>query len=238
MADAPSSTPLPMDLLPVRDAARLVDRGVSTLRGWVRDGALAGYREDPAHPENSRLLVSREAVLRLVVEAGKASAPGRRPTAPVSTADDLDPPAPAAASDAERAAQRAALAELRADLRAALAERDGARAALEATGRTVAALEARCADLAALADAERRRTGDVLDRLTAAEAERDALREWHGLPLVPAPAGAPLDPEAPVGCWRRIAGVEHPRPSVSTRARQRVLTDAGACWTGGEHPRA
>ncbi len=181
MADAPSSTPIPMDLLPVREAARLVDRGVSTLRGWVRDGALVGYREDPAHPENSRLLVSREAVLRLVVEAGKASAPGRRPSAPASTADDPDPPAPAAA-DADRAAQRAALAELRADLRAALAERDGARAALEATGRTVAALEARCADLAALADAERRRAGDVLDRLAAAEAERDALREWHGLP--------------------------------------------------------
>lgn len=179
MADTVTSTPRPTDLLPVRDAARMVDRGLSTLRGWVRDGSLVGYREDPAHPENSRLLVSREAVLRLVVEAGKASTPGRRAPGPASTDADAEPSPPGAA---EFDRQRAALAELRADLRAALAERDGARAALEATGRTVEALEARCRDLAALADTERRRAAEVLDRLAAAEAERDALREWHGLP--------------------------------------------------------
>lgn len=170
MADTPSSTPLPSDLLPVRDAARLVDRGVSTLRAWVRDGDLVGYREDPAHPENSRLLVSRDAVLRLVVVAGKSGAPGRRPPAGIEVE-----PAPVADHDRQRA-------ELRADLRAALAERDGARAALEATGRTVDVLEARCRDLAGLADAERRRADDLADRLAAATAELDALREWHGLP--------------------------------------------------------
>lgn len=173
MADLPASTPLPLDLLPLRDAARLVDRGVSTLRGWVRDGALVGYREDPAHPENSRLLVSRAEVLRLVVEAGKASTPGRRPAAEGPAALELEP---------TPVVDRGALAELRADLRAALAERDGARAVLSATGRTVEVLEARCRDLAELADTERRRADELGDRLAAAEAERDALREWHGLP--------------------------------------------------------
>lgn len=175
MADLPASTPLPLDLLPVRDAARLVDRGVSTLRGWVREGALVGYREDPAHPENSRLLVSRAAVLALVVVAGKASAPGRRP--PVAEVAEAEP---LPVAELDRA--RGPLAELRADLRAALAERDGARAVLEATGRTVEVLEARCRDLAGLADAERRRADDLADRLAAAEAERDALREYQGLP--------------------------------------------------------
>jgi hypothetical protein len=182
----PASTPLPADLLPVRDAARLVDRGVSTLRGWVREGALVGYREDPSHPENSRLLVSRAAVLALVVEAGKASAPGRRP--PVAEVPDPSP-----AADLDR--QRGALAELRADLRAALAERDGARAVLDATGRTVEVLEARCRDLAGLAEAERRRADDLADRLAAAEAELDALRELQGLPwwrrLLAPPSTAP-----------------------------------------------
>jgi hypothetical protein len=178
VADLSVSTPLPLDLLPVRDASRLVDRGVSTLRGWVREGALVGYREDPAHPENSRLLVSRAAVLALVVEAGKASAPGRRP--PVADGPAALELEPAPVADLDR--QRGALAELRADLRAALAERDGARAVLSATGRTVEVLEARCLDLAGLADAERRRADDLADRLAAAEAERDALREYQGLP--------------------------------------------------------
>ena len=74
------------------------------------------------------------------------------------------------------------MAELRADVRVALAERDGARAALEATGREVAAVAGRCSTLEVLADAERRRADDLAERLTVAEAERDALREHQGLP--------------------------------------------------------
>lgn len=173
----PSDTARPADLLPLRDAARLVDRGLSTLRGWVRAGDLTGWREDPAHPENSPLLVSRAAVLLLVVTAGKAAVPGRRSRAelPESALDTG-----ASAAPAERA-ERAVIG-LRGDLRAALAERDGARATLEATVREVAAVAAQCSTLEALVEAERRRALDLADRLTVAEAERDALRDLAGLP--------------------------------------------------------
>jgi len=173
----------PLDLLTVREAARLVDRGVSTLRGWVRAGELRGWHADPEHPENTPLLVSRAEVLALVVTTGRASTPGRRSPAestPPSTppTDALDRPEHAL----DLARLRSTVAELRADLRAALAERDGARAVLSATGRTVEVLEARCDDLAGLADAERRHALDLADRLAVAEAERDALREYQGLP--------------------------------------------------------
>lgn len=193
MGDTPADTPLPADLLPVRDAARLVDRGLSTVRGWVRTGALVGYRAPDEHPDNARLLVSREAVLRLVVLEGKPAHPGRRtPGAELEAAPRVAEPV-AELEAAEVARLRALVAELRADVRAALAERDAARAGLEAANRTAAVLEARCADLAAhlhaerrttgeLVDAERRRASEIADRLTAAEAERDALREWSGLP--------------------------------------------------------
>jgi len=55
-------TERPTDLLPVSEAAVLVNRSLSTLRGWVRKGDLAGYREDPTRPTNSRLMVSRSAL--------------------------------------------------------------------------------------------------------------------------------------------------------------------------------
>ena len=191
-ADTPALTPPPSDLLPLRDASRMVDRSLSTIRAWVRDGTLRGYREDPAHPSTSRVMVSREELARLVVEAGKASAPGRRPPgtsapeeAPLEAAvpSSVAPVAPVPVSDgAELLRARTVAAELRGDLRAALAERDGAREVLEATRRTVEALEARCRDLADRADAERRRADGQAERVEALEAERDALHQWHGLP--------------------------------------------------------
>lgn len=52
----------PTDLVTVDEAARRVERSKSTIRAWVRSGEVVGYREDPAHPENSRLLVSAAAV--------------------------------------------------------------------------------------------------------------------------------------------------------------------------------
>jgi hypothetical protein len=188
----------------------MVDRSLSTLRAWVRDGTLRGYREDPAHPENSRVLVSREELVRLVVETGKASTPGRRPTG-----EALEAPAPlevgpggvapeaspafAVPPDGELFRVRLALAELRGDYRGACAERDSARALVDATLRTVGALDARCGDLVGRieaerlrADMERLRADGLAERVAALEAEREALYRWHGLPwyrrLLAAPA--------------------------------------------------
>lgn len=174
-----SSTP-PADLLPVREAARLVDRGVSTLRAWVRSGELQGWHADPDHPENTPLLLSRAEVLAMVVTTGRVSAPGRR--RPADTSSMPSPSADAPEPTLDYARLRLTMTELRADVRVVLAERDGARAALEATVREVAAVAGRCSTLEVLADAERRRANDLADRLAAAEAERDALREWYGLP--------------------------------------------------------
>jgi hypothetical protein len=183
----PTDADRPLDLLPVREAARLVDRGVSTLRGWVRAGELRGWHADPAHPENTPLLVSRAEVLALVVTTGRASNPGRRsraestpPSTPSTDTPEHALDRPEHALDLARL--RSTVAELRADVRVALAERDGARAALEATVREVAAVAGRCSTLEVLADAERRHALDLADRLAAAEAERDALREHQGLP--------------------------------------------------------
>ena len=68
MIDPPSDplTPLsdgggqdrPLDLLPVREAAALVDRSVSTVKGWLRSGKLSKWREDPSS-KASRAMVSR-----------------------------------------------------------------------------------------------------------------------------------------------------------------------------------
>jgi len=193
----PTDADRPLDLLTVREAARLVDRGVSTLRGWVRAGELRGWHADPAHPENTPLLVSRAEVLALVVTTGRASTPGRRTDISANLHEGsaaehaLDRPEHAL----DLARLRSTVAELRADVRVALAERDGARAALEATVREVAAVAGRCSTLEVLADAERRHALDLADRLAAAEAERDALREHQGLPwwrrLLAPPSSSP-----------------------------------------------
>lgn len=192
-AATPPAATAPSDLLPVREASRLVDRGVSTLRGWIRDGALTRYLEDPTHPENSRVLVSRAELLTLAVTAKLASHPGRPSASTVDAPASPELQLPAGGG-AELERLRSTLAELRADVRATLAERDGARAALEATGRTVDVLEARCRDLAAMVDAERRRASELQDRLTAAEAERDSLRELHRLPWYRRLLGGPTTP--------------------------------------------
>jgi len=147
----------PDDLLPLLDAAALVDRSLSTLRAWVRAGELSPYREGGA--SNGRVLVSRAELLTLAAVGGLAVAPGRRPT-PTPAAP---PPVPAATVDARL------LEELLLSHRA-----------------TVAALDARCADLAAAVDTWR-------GRAEAAESEATALRD-----LLRAEEGRPL--------WSRLFG--------------------------------
>jgi hypothetical protein len=125
------STP-PADLLPLREAARLVDRGPSTLRAWIRAGELPAYRGEGTAPENAPVLVSRAELLHAAGTTGKAPRPGR-PAAPAY--------APPPVGEA---------AVLRAEL-------EGARQLADALRGTVAALEARARDLSAALDAERER---------------------------------------------------------------------------------
>lgn len=51
----------PADLLPVREASRLVGRGYSTVRGWIAAGEREAYRGEGTHPSNAPVLVSRGA---------------------------------------------------------------------------------------------------------------------------------------------------------------------------------
>ena len=66
-----SDTPRPDDLVSVKEAAQMVDRGVSTVRGWVRKQQLTGHREDPKRG-NSRLMVSTQ---ELMILAGTTKDP-------------------------------------------------------------------------------------------------------------------------------------------------------------------
>jgi hypothetical protein len=154
------STP-PADLLPLREAARLVDRGPSTLRAWIRAGDLPAYRGAGTAPENAPVLVSRAELLHAAGTTGKAPRPGR--------------PAPPAYPASPPGAGEALV------LRAELA---GARAVVEAQRATVAALEARARDLAAALDAERATVAGL-------RAELDALRGAGRLPWWRRLLGAP-----------------------------------------------
>jgi len=149
----------PADLLPLLEAAALVDRSLSSLRAWIRAGELTGYREGTA--ANGRVLVSRAELLTLAAAGGLSPSPGRR--AP-------PPPPPPPALPSPPASEARLLEELLLSHRA-----------------TVAALEARCADLASSSDAWR-------SRAEAAEAEASALRE-----LLRAEEGRPL--------WSRLLGL-------------------------------
>ena len=59
------------DLIPIKEAATLVDRTVPTLKKWIKKGELVGVREDEDNPR-SRMMVSRRALMLLMATAGKA----------------------------------------------------------------------------------------------------------------------------------------------------------------------
>lgn len=66
---------MPKDLILIRDAARMVDRGYSTLRAWVRAGHLKAYQQEPQL--NAPLYLSRAEVMSWMVTGGKAMRPPR-----------------------------------------------------------------------------------------------------------------------------------------------------------------
>lgn len=146
-------------MVPIRDAARLVGRGLSTVRAWCASGELTAYHGPGTHPSNRPLLVSR-AELAILAATTKSTNPGRPP--PVAAK-------PAAAVDA-------------AELVNARAERDLARAELAARADVVDALrlviratEDRARDLSTALEAERARVAGLT-------AENEALRGDAGLP--------------------------------------------------------
>lgn len=183
-ADAPSTRP--DDLVPMKDAAALVDRSVSSVRVWLRSGTLTKHREIPGNA-GSRAMVSRAELLAFAatkLEPVPARPPGGPRPAPAAS----DAPTPDDAADL-----RVEVARLRAEL-------DGSRAVLEATRAHVATLEASAAtvgelvasaraegrDLARVAEEHARDLRTDLDRMReerdAARAEAAALKTYAGLP--------------------------------------------------------
>ena len=139
--------PTPADLIPAREAAAMLDRSLSTIRSWVREGRVTPYRPPSEHPESAPLLVSRAEVLHYAsVVARIAVVPGRPPPLPRAPADE--PAAPGPPSPAPELVE----------------------ALLSAHRGQVAALEARI-------DATEARLRDWIDRATRAEAALAALEE-------------------------------------------------------------
>ena len=66
---------MPTDLILLRDATRMVDRGYSTLRAWVRAGHLKAYQKEPQL--NAPLYLSRSELMAWMVTGGKAMRPPR-----------------------------------------------------------------------------------------------------------------------------------------------------------------
>lgn len=152
----------PDDLVALKEAAVMVGRSVSTLRAWIRAGELTSFREQETDP-NSKVLVSREAILRLaaiekpVHPGGPRKAVEENPSVPeVKRGDTM--------------------------IAGLSAERDGLKALVEAQRLTISALEARCRDLEQMAHQERLHGQDTRDRLVAAEAELQATRSLQRLP--------------------------------------------------------
>jgi uncharacterized coiled-coil protein SlyX len=162
-----------VDAIPVREAATMVDRSLSSVRAYVRAGHIRGYHPEGANGANAPLLVSRSELLTYVASAGLSPAPGRR-QAPGTT------PEPAGEVSALRADLRAA--ELQAEVRVAAARLEALEVALAAKDGAIAALMARADALVELVDRERRHAAELADRLVAAEAELKALRGYAGLP--------------------------------------------------------
>ena len=158
----------PTDLIRLIDAASVVGRGHSTLRGWVADGQLRAWKGDGSEA-NAPTLVSKAELLTLAATS-KRPAPGRRPG-----------PAPAAAAPVVASAE---VARLTADLREALARVDELRARLDERAEVVRRADREAADLRVVVDELRARVGGL-------EAEIAALRGAAGLPWWRRLLGAP-----------------------------------------------
>ena len=188
MSDTPSD---PVNLLPVRDAAVLVDRSPSTIRAWLRAGHLSKVREDPEDP-GSRVLVSRTELLAHAAQNASPTPP--RPSTATPTA-----PTPHTAADPS------ALAELRAELRGTVALLEATRAHLAAVEEQKISAEELSRELVAaaeaVADVERTRATEA--RADLAEAREEAERWRAELGAVRAELEAVRAREG-LSWWRRL----------------------------------
>ena len=168
----------PADALPLREAGAMCDRSLSTLRGWIRDGRLTGYRGAGENPANAPVLVSLAELRAVLVTSGAEVAPARPPAGPRLA----DPEARALAE------LRAELVTVRGALAVAVAEREGAQSTVDALRVALDMGRQRAAELARSLDMERA-------RVVGLEAELAALRGAARLPwwrrLLPMVTGAP-----------------------------------------------
>ena len=141
------------DLIPIKEAATLVDRTVPTLKKWIKRGEIEGEREDETNPR-SRILVSRRALMVLMATAGKATNPPR-PKASSNTGPSK------AVLQAELAGQQALVAALQGQL--------------ELIGAQISAVEES-------KRSEQRRADDWKERAEGLAAELKASRMHAGLP--------------------------------------------------------
>ena len=140
------------DLIPIKEAATLVDRTVPTLKKWIKKGELNGQREDEENPR-SRMLVSRKALMLLMATAGKSTNPPR------PKASNSGPSK--AVLQAELAGQKALVTALQAQLELIQAQIS----AIEEAKRS-----------------EQRRADDWKERAEGLQAELKAARMQAGLP--------------------------------------------------------
>ena len=167
---------LPEDLVTLREGCAMVDRGYSTVRGWVKSGQITAYRKD-SHP-NAPIYLSRAELLAFMVTAQK----------PIDLPPREDPPV---GEEQARLIQalRAQVAEREAEVARLLAElaevRREREAAHELAGTTRALAESRernLRDLDGLVEAERAISAGL-------RAEVEALRAAGAMPW-----------------WRRLLG--------------------------------
>ena len=141
------------DLIPIKEAATLVDRTVPTLKKWIKREEISGVRENPDNPR-SRLLVSRRELMTYMATAGKAA----------------NPPRPKASSS-----NGPSKAVLKAEL-------DGQKALVAALQMQLELIQTQISVIEEAKRCEQRRADDWKDRAVGLEAELKAARMQAGLP--------------------------------------------------------
>lgn len=153
MSRTPPSNPAatPSDLLPIRDAARMVGRSLATVRRWVSDGELEAHYGPGTHPSNRPVLVSRSALAALAF-TGKSPDPARPRSLEIARV--------------ERAGAHTELAAVR--------------ETAEALRLVIRVTEERARDLAVALEAERARNAGLTAELAVLR-ERAGLPWWQRL---------------------------------------------------------
>ncbi len=141
------------DLIPIKEAAALVDRTVPTLKKWIKNGELNGAREEADNPR-SRMLISRRELMVLMATSSKSANPPR--------------PKPSESKGPSKAVLQAELAGQQALVAALQAQMD--------------LMSAQIGAIEEAKRSEQRRADDWKDRAEGLNAELKAARLQAGLP--------------------------------------------------------